>query len=144
MSSPLYDRIEQAHAEFDRVQATLADIQDSLGSTETTATSKNRALSVTVDGRGEISDIKFLTRSYRTMPPAELTAMLIETIREARAQARTAMAEAFQPVFPPGSPLADIINGRVDLEAMMQQAMDTVNGSVLGDDRRSDGQGERP
>ncbi|MGW4462617.1 YbaB/EbfC family nucleoid-associated protein [Micromonospora sp. NBC_01796] len=134
MSSPLHNQIEQAYAELERSQAALAGVQEELAGAQTTVTSKNRAITVTVDSRGDLVDIKFLTRSYRTMPSAELATLLIETIAEARTKAQAAVAATFQSVLPTGMSALDMINGTVDFEEMMREAIRIANEPFPGDE----------
>ncbi|MFK3979269.1 YbaB/EbfC family nucleoid-associated protein [Micromonospora sp. NPDC050397] len=144
MSSPLHNQIEQAYAELERSQAALAGVQEELDGAETTVTSKNRAITVTVNSRGDLVDIKFLTRSYRTMPAAELATLLIDTIAEARAKAQAAVAATFQSVLPAGMSALDMINGTVDFDSMMREAIRMANEPFPGEeatDRRESGDG---
>src|SRR5262245_11306885 len=123
MSSPLHEEIERAQAELERSHQAITEIQQQMAGTATTVTSKNRAISVTVDSQGELVAIKFLTRSYRLMPSAELGTLLVNTIGEARKQALAQMASLFQAVLPAGAPILDMINGTVDFDEMMREAI---------------------
>ena len=123
MSSPFQERIEQAQAEFERSQAAIAGLQQELAGSRTTVTSKNRALSITLDSQGELAEIKFLTRSYRTMPSVELAQLLVDTVGEARRKALSEMAARFQSVLPAGAAVLDMINGTVDFDQMMREAI---------------------
>lgn len=49
---------------------------------------KNKLLSVTVGGRGEIRDLTFRGDGYRELAPAELADLLVKTIERARVEAR--------------------------------------------------------
>lgn len=144
MSSPLHNQIEQAYAELERSQAALAGVQEELDGAQTTVTSKNRAVTVTVNSRGDLVDLKFLTRSYRTMPSAELATLLIDTVAEARAKAQAAVAATFQSVLPAGMSALDMINGTVDFDSMMREAIRMANEPFPGEeptDRRESGDG---
>lgn len=134
MSSPLHNQIEQAYAELERSQAALAGVQEELDGAQTTVTSKNRAITVTVNSRGDLVDIKFLTRSYRTMPSPELATLLIDTIAEARTKAQAAVAATFQSVLPAGMSALDMINGTVDFDAMMREAIRMANEPFPGEE----------
>ncbi|GIG03079.1 YbaB/EbfC family nucleoid-associated protein [Catellatospora citrea] len=126
MTGPIYDQIEQRTAEFRRKRGQIADIERQLEAAQTTVTSKNRMISVAVSSRGEVMDIKFRTESYRTMPGAELSQLLVETIKEARQQALATVAEMFQVVLP-DLPLMEMMSGKIDLDAMMSKVIPDVD-----------------
>ncbi|RKR86736.1 YbaB/EbfC DNA-binding family protein [Micromonospora pisi] len=127
MSSPLQNRIEQAFAEFEQQKIAISGIERKIEAAKTTVTAKNRAVTVTVDGRGDLVEVKFPTNAYRTMPPAELGSLLVETTKAAREQAREGAAELFQTILPAGMPILDMLNGSVDFDEMMSEAMRAAN-----------------
>jgi DNA-binding protein YbaB len=123
MSSPLHNQIEQRMVQLRERREAMARIQRDLAEARFTVDSKNRAVSVTVDSRGEPVDIKFRTSSYRSMAPAELSQLLLETIKAARDEAKMAAVTAFGPLLPPGTPLADLMSGQLNFEEMMRRAI---------------------
>ncbi|MEV4495701.1 hypothetical protein C7C45_32425 [Micromonospora arborensis] len=140
MTSPLHDKIEQAYAEFEQKKLAIAEVKQELSTAQTTVTAKNRALTVIVDGRGDLVEVKFPTNSYRTMAPAELGNLLVETLKTARDQARGQAANAYQKLLPPGLPIKDMLNGTVNFDEMMREAMRSVNEPFPGS-RRAAGEG---
>ena len=125
MSSPFSDQIEQAQAEFERYKVALASAKRDLEATRTTVTGAKRAVTVTVDSYGKLLDITFPTKSYRSMPPAELSKLLVDTIDKARSQAVAATADALGGLAPPGAPvIADLFGGPVDFDSMLHSAME--------------------
>jgi hypothetical protein len=78
---------------------------------------------VTVDSRGAVTGIKFLTGRYRSMPGAELAQLLVDTIEAARSDAMAATTERFRAFLPPGTPLLDMVNGTVDFDGMVRRAL---------------------
>jgi hypothetical protein len=133
MSSPLHNQVEQAYAELERQRDALADIRRDLAAAQTTVTSKNRALAVTVDSRGAVTGIKFLTGGYRSMAAAELAQLLVDTIASARSHAMESTVERFRALLPPGMPLLDMINGAVDFDGMVRSALRAANDPWPGD-----------
>lgn len=126
MTSPMRDRLEQAMAEFERNKAAIGDLRDGLAATQTTISPKNRAISVTVDGQGELTEVKFPTNAYRTMPPVELGRLIADTVTEAREQARRKSIGMFESLLPAGLPVADMLSGPVDFDAVMAQIDEVV------------------
>ena len=128
MSSPLHNQIEQAYAELERQKDALADVQAQLAGVSTTVTSKNRALTVTVDARGAVTAIKFLTGGYRQMAGPELAGLLIETMDQARNEAMARTVAQFQSILPDSMPLHDMVEGRVDLDGILRDALKFTDG----------------
>jgi DNA-binding protein YbaB len=118
----LHDRIEQAYMQFEEQRKALADLPGRVAAVRRTAGPKSRAVSVTVDGSGEIVEIKFPTKAYRTMAPAEFSQVLIEAIKDAQAQARVAATAELQALLPAGMPLLDSLTGPVDIDALLNEA----------------------
>jgi DNA-binding protein YbaB len=120
MTGPFHDQIEKRQEQLRRSQAELAEVQQRLAGVQATATSKNRAITVTVDSQGEVVDIKFRTGAYRLMPGAELSQLLMDTIAAARNDAKTAVIDQFASVLP-DMPLRELMDGRLDFDTLMRQ-----------------------
>jgi hypothetical protein len=86
-------------------------------------------ITVTLDGRGEISAIAFNTQKFRRMAPAELGAALVEVIGRARSEAREQVMNAYRSFIPQGLGLGldDLIAGKGDLDAMFDEAVRKAN-----------------
>lgn len=123
MSTSWHEEIERAYAELDESQQAIAQVQHDMTGKRITVTSKNRAITVVTDAQGEVTDIKFNSRGYRSMPTAELSALLVETVGEARRQALAELASMFSAVLPQSTPILDLLNGTVDIDEMVREAM---------------------
>lgn len=114
-----------ATAGFEAALQTLAEERDRLGRMHermaqgTTTTSKDRMLSVAVNARGEILKLTFHNTRYRQMAPAELAALVTETIAAARAESLTQLTDVAGDEVLPGISFQDLAGGRVDLERMV-------------------------
>ena len=113
--------LERAHTELERSQQALREVQADLAGRTVVVKSKNRAVSVIVDAHGEVLDVKFHSRAYRSMSAAELGALLVETIGQARKQAMAELASRFSAVLPPAMPIADMLTGTADFDEMMRE-----------------------
>lgn len=122
MTTPLHNSLEESYAELVNQREALNDMQHRLAEVGTTVTSKNRAVSVTLDGQGKVSEIKFLTSGYRSMAPTELGALLVSTIADARAAVNNQIAEILQEVMP-GTVVLDALNGDFDVNSVMDKAI---------------------
>ena len=100
MSSPLENQIQKAFAELQEQHQALAGFQQEATATRTTVTTKNRAITVEVDAHGDLLEIKFPSKAYRAMAPAELGALLVATIADARDQARAKAAASLRAAVP--------------------------------------------
>jgi DNA-binding protein YbaB len=120
MTSPFYDQIEKRQEQLRRKQEEFAEVEQRLAGVKATATSKNRAVTITVDCHGEIVEIKFRTGAYRSMPGAELARLLMDTIAEARNDAKEAVMDQFAAVLP-DMPLRELMDGRMDFGELMRQ-----------------------
>lgn len=123
MSTPLQNQVEQALAELREARDAMARTQRDLATAQHSASSKGRALTVHVDGHGEVIDIVFHSAAYRTMAPAELATLLVDAIGQARQEASRAAVAALSPLLPGGFPLEEMISGEPDLDAMVEEAV---------------------
>ena len=71
-----------------RTQETADRVRRQTAEVKFTARDKDRLLSATVGGRGELREVTFHGDEYRELAPAELGALLVKTIEQARAGAR--------------------------------------------------------
>ena len=86
-----------------------------------TVKSSKGLVTVTVGPQGEITELTFNTRGYRSMAPAELSTVLTETIAKARAEVAEQMRAAVTPFLPAGLAFDDMRAGKVDWAAMLPE-----------------------
>lgn len=122
MSNAGHEMIMQAAADLDRKQQRLREIRQELAKTSTKVSSVDNMLTVELDAAGELASIKFNSQKYRRVAPAELSSILVETIRRARAQSRERIVSAYQDVLPAGLGLNEAKEGRLDLDQMFDEA----------------------
>ncbi|MFD9698000.1 YbaB/EbfC family nucleoid-associated protein [Lentzea sp. NPDC059081] len=110
--------VDSASADLDQERAKLSRLSE-LWSLHTVVHSKDHAVSVTVDGRGELVDLSFGGSKYRSMPAAQLASLILETVARARADAMAKVTEVMGTTSVPGLDLEGLMSGKVDpLEAM--------------------------
>jgi len=83
---------------------------------------KKRTLKVTVDGRGDLVDIHFLGKAYRTLPATELATQLVDAIRSAREQATAAGMAKLSAAMPNEFRMPDL-TGALDMDEFVTDAM---------------------
>ncbi len=123
MTTPMANGFEQALSEFERARQEIQSAQQAMATERITVTSRNREFAVTVDARGTVVDITFRGRAHRVMAAKELGALLVSTIGEAQRRSVEQTAAAFAGLLPTGLPLADLMTGTIDLDAMMDEAI---------------------
>lgn len=107
---------EAALASLEHEQRKLAEVTRTMSEETTTVRSKDRSLTIDFDGRGEVTGITFPGAKYRTMAPAELSHLLVETIAAGRAQCVRKLAEVVGEDLLPGVNFADLASGKVSPE----------------------------
>jgi DNA-binding protein YbaB len=117
---PEYDldaAITDLRAEQVRIQAATERMSSITGS----AVSKDRAVTATVDSQGRLVDLKLAGERYRRLPPAELAASIVATVRQAQDDALRATTTTLSELMPDGLGLP--VGGDLDLEAMFDAAV---------------------
>lgn len=129
--------VEEAHeaalSSLDREHRKLTEVTNMINETSTSVRSKDRSVSMDFDGRGEITAITFHGSKYRSMAPAELSHLLLETIREGRAQCLQKMADAMGEDFLPGISFADLTTGKMGAEDIFQKLVSPFLGDEAAD-----------
>lgn len=124
---------EAALASLDREQRKLSDITKTLSEAVTTVKAKDRSLTVDFDGRGEITAITFQGSKYRNMAPAELSHVLLETIRIGRAECVQKLTEAMGQDLLPGVNFSDLASGKLNAEEILEKVVSPFLGDSYGD-----------
>lgn len=124
---------EAALASLEREQRKLADITKTMAEATTTVKAKDRSLTIDFDGRGEITAISFLGTKYRGMAPAELSHVLLETIRAGRAQCLQKLTDAMGQDLLPGINFADLASGKMNADEIMEKVVSPFLDESYGD-----------
>src|SRR4051812_12549200 len=106
--------LNEAMAELEKQRASLTRLHAGMEEVTGSARSKRRQVSVSVDARGDITELKFHGTAYRSLSPAELADIIVETIREAKQSAQSTLAESLRDVLPADAEVAEIVSGRYD------------------------------
>jgi DNA-binding protein YbaB len=134
MTATGQDMVEAAMRELRSSRERLMALRSTMSEASTTVSSKDKAISVTVDGRGAVTGIAFHSAKFRRMAPAELGAALVDTIGAARQSALERVAETFQPMFPSPLRAKDVLSGKLDLDAMFADAIRAARRPMPGED----------
>ncbi len=108
--------LDAALAQLDAERAKLADLGEQIGSGSTVHTTKDRMLTVTLNGRGDLTKLAFNNPKYRQMAPAELGAAIVDAIAAARTEAMGKMDEMLGADLLPGISFKSLANGDIPLD----------------------------
>ncbi|MEV6229741.1 YbaB/EbfC family nucleoid-associated protein [Saccharopolyspora shandongensis] len=140
MSSPLFNEMEAAMAELRAQQAKIRDAQEQTQKETTSATSKDRMITVTVDHQQRLTAVRFDGTRYRSLAPAELANRIVELVREAQEDAAGKALAMFAQLAPTGfgSDIADVMGGDFDLDRMFDEAVRQASemDDLLPDERK--------
>jgi len=89
---------------------------------KTVVTSKNRMVSATVDSKGKLVELSFKGNRYRSMAPAELASLIVETVGTAQENALKETLTAAAELIPHARKFAGL-EGGLDLDGMFDEAV---------------------
>jgi DNA-binding protein YbaB len=122
--------LQTMQQELDRARDLADDIRERGERAEHKASPKNKMLTVTVGGRGEVRDISFRGNAYRSLAPAELGKLLVETIEEARAQAYSQAMAAIAEISPTSAMPLDLMKPAATMSDMMDNLLEVAAQSM--------------
>lgn len=96
----LQARADELMAEFERLRAGTADLQQKLQAIKVKAKSPDGYVSVTVGPRGQLLDLELDARIYRQPNSKELASTITATIQRAATEAANQVAELCTPFVP--------------------------------------------
>jgi DNA-binding protein YbaB len=123
MTSAFESAMSEAMAELEKQRNELVRLQQHFNEHKTSARSKRRQISVTVDARGHLTDLKFHGQGYKTMAASDLAKLIVDTVSEARQAAEAQMWEAAGESLPEGVDLARAAAGKQDWSGLLDEAM---------------------
>jgi DNA-binding protein YbaB len=124
MTSPLRDQLDAAMAEVHEYRAKLAATRKEVAEISVEVLAKDRTCTVTMSGRGQLKDIRFHGMAYASMPPAQLSALLVETVGIAQRQLAEKSRLAFEPLAGVGTVLRTSMTGGSELDGVLGSLRD--------------------
>ena len=121
MTSPYDQEIEDLLALYRKQRTEAAEARRRINEVTGTATAPRQTVKATVSAQGEVTAIEFPTGAYHRMAPKELSEALLNTIRQARANALEAVAEVSSQGLPAGVRITDLLEGRVDATDLLTE-----------------------
>jgi hypothetical protein len=136
------DAAEAAMRTFEEERRKLSELHRKMDEDSSTVRAKDRCLSMTFDGRGELTAMKFLGTKFRSMAPAELAHVIVETVNEGRARSMKKLGESMGTGLP-GVDFAELAAGKMDpeklLEALLSPILGEMTEEVLGSPAKDNG-----
>jgi DNA-binding protein YbaB len=124
MAEQFESALKEIMAEYEQARKDITQLQRAVESAAGSARSKNRMISATVDGRGEVTEVKFHGQNWRSMAPGELGKLVVQTITAAREAAQKQMWSSISTLVPAGLDLSAAVAGRLDWSAMTPEAVE--------------------
>jgi DNA-binding protein YbaB len=110
--------VEELTQEYEKAKARTGELRREVSELNATATAPRETVKVTVGAQGDVRSIEFPTSAYKRMPPAELSAALMETINEAKDKAHEMLNELMTPSMPGGLKFMEVMQGKVEPSAL--------------------------
>ncbi|GAA0363528.1 YbaB/EbfC family nucleoid-associated protein [Actinoallomurus spadix] len=117
------DRVAEARARLEATKAAVARARADLGSSSSTARSKDRAVEVTVGPQGELQRVKFLDEQFRTMEASQLAASIVEAAGKGRAAMARRVKDTFSALVPQGNETGELPGYKIDWEQIFGSAL---------------------
>jgi DNA-binding protein YbaB len=137
----IQQQLDAALGEYEVQVRALREFHDNLAQASTVVHSKDRMLTMTFTGQGELEKLTINNNGYRTMAPNELAATITETLAAGRAQALEKLGGMFGGQSLPGVSFGDLAAGRSDpnqvLEAILGPALDLLPANALSESERA-------
>ncbi|WP_371521982.1 YbaB/EbfC family nucleoid-associated protein [Kitasatospora sp. NBC_01300] len=86
MTFSFEEQLAQAMESLAEQQAKMAEATEQLRAMTASATSKDRTVTAKVGSQGEVLALTFHSTAYRSMAPAQLSALLVDVLNEAKAR----------------------------------------------------------
>ncbi|MBT0772852.1 YbaB/EbfC family nucleoid-associated protein [Kineosporia sp. J2-2] len=129
MSSEYDEILGRAMAEYGRSRDRALKARRDIDALTETATAPRQVVQVTVDAMGRLTELKFPTASYKSMPAPELAKIILKTVSDARERVGARAASAMAPALPPHVDPAALLSGRMDGSALIPDELAEVRGS---------------
>ncbi|WP_410611323.1 YbaB/EbfC family DNA-binding protein [Amycolatopsis sp. lyj-109] len=138
--------MNNAWATFETEMGKLDELGKHWDEARSTVHPKDRSLTMTLDGRGELVELVFNGSKYRTLPPAQLAQIIVETLQKGRVEAQQKMSDLMGETSVPGLDLAGMAAGEVRpdemIKSMFGQMLDGFGLDIDLSDRRPRKDGE--
>jgi DNA-binding protein YbaB len=123
---PIENQLEAAQAQLEETRRLSEDLRRQTSEAVFKATPKNKMLTVTVGGQGELQSLVFRGDAYRSLAPAELAQLIVKTVEEARQQSLMHAMELIQELSPESAMPLDLMGTSTTLDDFMNNLLDVA------------------
>jgi DNA-binding protein YbaB len=106
------ERVAELLDDLRQKQARASELRGKLDEISASATAPRNIVKVTVNARGQLTEIEFPVAGYKRMPPIELAKAITDTAREAADKAIDAVRELLTPDMPAGLNFMEMLQGK--------------------------------
>ncbi len=100
MKASLEQQIEESIAELRATRLAVDEARRLAAEARVTEKSKNRMISVTVGSRGDLQALNFHGETYRSLAPAELAKLIVDTVDRARTKCQQNAMKSIEALMP--------------------------------------------
>jgi hypothetical protein len=126
--------METALADLRAQREKIREFDAASAARRTVVTSKNRMVAATVDSRGKLVELSLKGNRYRSMAPAELASLIVETVAKAQEDALKTSLTAAAELLPRALKFAGPDGAAPDLDGMFDTAFKLAGEPVFGGD----------
>jgi hypothetical protein len=127
--TPSYEAsVDALMSQLERQQETIEQSLRAAAAIHASASSPDHTVTVTLNQLGDITELTFAGGRHRSMPPAELSRIVIDTVAAAKADLRRQLADVYQKLTPGSLDLADVMSGDFDVaKTLRDMATDRID-----------------
>jgi len=133
--------MEAALAELRAQREKIREFDATVASRKTVMKSKNQMVSATVDSRGKLVELSLKGNRHRSMAPAELASLIVETVAKAQDAALKESLTAAAKLVPDAMRFARLDDGDLDVDRMFDAAIRLAEEPVFAPDSAGDVEG---
>jgi DNA-binding protein YbaB len=105
------DRVAEVMSHLEETEAAVSRAREELQHAFRTARSSDGSVQVTVGAQGNLADLEFLDGRYRSMPPDQVSAAVMDAFTRARVEAAQLVVATMDPILR-STPRGELPDGR--------------------------------
>lgn len=121
------DDFDAAMGRIEEVQRSAEEMRSRLATAVYKATARNKMLTVTVDGKGELQGLSFRGDAYRQLPPAELGNLIVETVARARQSSLSKAMASVREMSPHAASPLEFMASSTSMQAFMDNVLEMAH-----------------
>ena len=123
---PMENEVAAMADELERARRTAEEVRRKVSEITHKATSKNKILTVTVGGQGDLQKLEFRGEAYRSLAPAELSKLIVETVAKARKASQAQAMAGIREVAPQAAMPLDFLKESTSMDEFIDNILDVA------------------